>query len=122
MRAQLAGLALGAGIVLLCLLVALGLLVAAAVAGLVPLMGVPLALLLVAGGVLAVALVVAVVLRRAARRMLARQRQAAMVTGALRVGLAVLPRGALRRLELAALAGVAVAVAAFRLLPGDREA
>lgn len=118
----MAGLALGAGIVLLCLLVALGLLVAAAVAGLVPLMGVPLALLLVAGGVLAVALVVAVVLRRAARRMLARQRQAAMVTGALRVGLAVLPRGALRRLELAALAGVAVAVAAFRLLPGDREA
>lgn len=122
MRAQLAGLALGAGSVLLCLLVALGLLVAAAVAGLVPVLGVPLALLSVAGGALTMALIVAVVLRRAARRMLARQRQAAIVAGALRVGLAVLPRGALRRLELAALAGAAVAVAAFRMLPGDRGA
>lgn|GEM_PF-5750015 len=108
-------------IVLLCLCAAMALLVAAAVAGLAPWIGLPWALAALSAVLLLVALAGALAIRAAAQRLKARRKAVVGGAGLVKVALALLPSRSVRRLEVAAVAGVAVGLAVLRYLPGKRQ-
>lgn len=117
--------ALGLGVALvvtLCAMAAGGLLVAAAVAGLVPVIGLPLALASVAGGLVALAGLAVLVLRARLRRLRARRRALAPLGGAIEIALMLLPRKRLAQLEVWLAAGLAVGVLAASVLRRDGAA
>lgn len=116
---------MGAGValvVVLCAGVAGALLVTAAVVGLVPLVGLPLALVAVAGGLVLVAGLAVLALRVRLRRLAARRRELAPLGGAIELALMLLPRRRLAQLEAWLAAGLALGTVLVAVLRRDREA